>query len=219
MSANAFRLIAKQMIAAELSPAARSAKLAEFARQGVAGLVASGRASPTYCRFVDGAEGAQESAVRPNGLIEYQFSYIADVVLFALVFLRARSPVGPGAPKSREAPGPFRDAFMVGVDGRPVPAASFQPRSVPLNAEIIIYNRQPYSRKIDVQLVGRKSLHFSVPPGLFDDCVRAVRRRYGNTVTAKRVYNIEHPGKWMRRRGKLKGQKIQSPAIIIAQRG
>jgi hypothetical protein len=215
MSAAAFRLATKVFINRNLAPAAIAGRLADYARKDVARLIAEGRAAPTYRRFVDGVEGAQESAVRPDGEILYQFSYIADVAAFAVAFLRARSPVGPGAPKSRSAPGPYRDAFMIGVNGRAVPAASFQPRSVPLDAELIIYNRQPYSRKVDVQLVGGKLLKFSVPAGIFDDCARAIRGRFGNRVNAKRVYNVDHPNKYMR----VTGQPVQSPAVVISPVG
>jgi hypothetical protein len=213
--ASAFRQATRVFIDQQLSPAARSARLADAAKAGVAELVASGRASPYYRRFVDGQEGAQESSVKPNGgVILYQFSYVAETVAFAIAFLRGRSPVGSGR---------YRDGFVVSVDGRPIPAAQLQPRSIPLDAEIIIYNPLPYSRKIDVQFAGKRKLRFSVPPNIFDDCARAIRARYGNTATAKRVYSVTFPGQYIRKTGKGRtrgaGSPVQSPAIIITPAG
>lgn len=194
----------------ELGPAARSARLAQAAREGVANLIREGRASPNYRRFVDGQEGAQEATVKPDGVIVYEFSYIAEVIIFALAFLRARSPVASGR---------FRESFVVSIDGRPIPAAAFNPRSVPLAAEVIIYNSQPYGRKIDVQIVGGKPLRFSVPAGLYADAVRAIRRQFGNAMTAERLYSINHPGQYILRRGKKRGQRVQSPALVISPLG
>jgi hypothetical protein len=201
-----FRQVSKLFVERELSGPARSAKLAAFARTGLAELIASGKASPSYRRFVDGREGAQESDVRPDGVILYEFSYIAEAVLFAITFLQGRSPVRSGR---------FRESFIVAVDGRPIPARQFQPRSVPLTAEVIIYNKQPYSRKVDVQTVGGRRLRFSTPAGLFDDCARAMKRRFGNSFTAKRLYSVAAPGQYVLRRGPKKGRRVDSPAVVI----
>jgi hypothetical protein len=111
--------------------------------------------------------------------------------------------------------GNFRASFYVGVDGRFVPAASFNPESVPYDAEIVIGNTQPYSRKIDVQFDGERPLSFSVPAGMFDDCARAVTRQFGRTVIAKRVYSLSFPGQWTLRRGGHRGESVQSPAVVL----
>ncbi len=209
--ASAFRQATTVFIAAELSPAGRSARLADAARAGLADLIASGRASSSYRRFVDGREGAQESTVQPDGgVILYQFSYIAETVSFALSFLQARSPSRSGR---------FRNSFVVSVNGRPIPATELQPSSIPLDAEIMIYNAQPYSRKVDVQLVGTHPLRFSAPPGLFDDAARAIRRQFGNTATAKRINSVSVPGQYVRRSGRGAGQRTASPALVITPVG
>jgi len=191
-----------------LSPAARSAMLAEHARQALANVQASGRAGLVYRRIVDGVADAPEEAVRGDGSgrILYRFSYQAEAAAWALAFLKARSPARTGA---------FRDSFYFGVDGRFVPAGSFNPGSVPLDAEITIGNTEPYSRRIDVQMDGAQVLRFSVPSGLFDDCVRAVRREFGGLVKARRVYSLSFPGQYVLRRGARRGQRVQSPAIVL----
>jgi hypothetical protein len=199
-----------------LSPAARSATLARLAVQMRDGLISAGRASPVYRTFVDGREGAPEASVRGagGGVILYRFSYAAQAALFALGFLRARSP---------SASGRFRESFYLGINGRFVPAAQFNPDAVSADAEIVIGNTQPYSRRVDVQLVGGHRLHYSVPAGLFDDAARAVRSRFGGAVTAKRVYSIEFPGRYvLKGEGRAKsgrGTKVDSPALVITPAG
>lgn len=187
------------------SPAARSKFLADYARKGVAELIASGQASSKYKRFVDGQEGAAEDVVRPNGVIAYQFGYLGEVVTFAVEFLRARSPV-----KNRK----YQDSFVVAVNGRPIPATMIVAESIPPDAELYIYNDQPYARKVDVQLIGTRKLTYSVPPGLFDDAARAVKGRFGNLVTVERVYTLNFPGKWITR----KQRTVEYPALHIVVR-
>lgn len=207
----AFRQQTRVFVDRELSAAARAARLADYARESVAALIAEGRASRDYTRFVDGREGAPESSVDGNrGVISYLFSYVAEAAVFALSFLRARCPVGTGR---------YRDSFVVAVNGRPIPAAALNPANIPPGAEICIYNSQPYSRKIDVQMAGKTRLRFSVPPGEFDDAARAVRQRFGNTMDARRVYNLNIPGQYILKRGANAGSPVQSPALILSPLG
>lgn len=188
-----------------MGPAARSAFLANTARARLAELTDTGRASRQFRKFVDGVEGASEDAVQPSGVILYEFVYVARAAVFALEFLRGRAPVGTGR---------FRDSFVVAVNGRPIPAASFVPASVPSDAQVIVYNSQPYSRKVDVQLVGTKRLRFTVPAGLFDDAARALGRQFGNTLDVRRVYNVSVPDPWTTR----SGRKTEYPALVIQRR-
>ena len=204
-----FRQSIRTFIDAKLGPAARAKHMADFARGHTAEMIRTGRASPKYTVFVDGAEGAAEETVRPGGLIVHEFHYLGEAVTYALGFLRGRSPTGPGKPKDKRYPRPYRDCFVVAVDGRPIPAAAFNPDKVPAGAEVYVYNTQPYSRKIDTQLVGKTRLRFSVPPGLFTDAARAVRRRYGNSVSVSRVYSVSFPGQYVR----VNGVTTQSPAL------
>ncbi|HEY0184125.1 MAG TPA: hypothetical protein VGC09_15055 [Rhodopila sp.] len=205
----AFREQVNAYIAANLSPAARSKILADVARSGVAALVASGRAPPVYQTFVDGRQGADASTVRGDGggVILYRFSYQAQAAVFALAFLKARGPSRSGR---------FRNAFYFGVDGRFVPEAQFNPASVPPGAEITIGNTEPYARKIDVQLEGNRRLHVSVPAGMFDDCVVALRSAFRGVIAVKRVYSLRFPGQYIRRTGVGRGTPTQSPALIIS---
>lgn len=216
-----FRQQIKAYTDSTLGPAARSARLVTIARGALTGLQAAGRASSVYRLFVDGRPARTEAAVRGDGTgrILYSFSYIAEAVTFALDFLRARAPVKSGA---------YRASFYVGVDGKFIQADSFDAASVPPTAEIVVGNTQPYNRKVDVQFNGSKPLRFSVPPGEYDDCVAALKQRYGNSLAAKRVYDYNFPGKYAlrqhqtRKSGRRAGAIVrragsagQSPAIVI----
>lgn len=244
--AQAFNARLRVFMDRTLSPAAQSRRLAEVAKAEKDRLVAAGRASRRFRRWVDGVEGAPEEAVKAadGGRIVYRFSVLAAVCTFALSFLINRSPPRSSAPLN-PATGKtahYRDGFYFGIKdsasahagrgdsgGRFVPAAQFNPAALsPSITEIIIGNVLPYSRKIDVQLIGGESLSFSVPAGLFDDAVKAIRARFGTMVSVKRVYTMDFPNQYRLRQrqtytaGKHKGKsrgregtRVESPAIII----
>lgn len=200
---------ASVFIAAHLSPQAQARALAEAAKRDVAQLIAAGRASPDFTRFVDGRQGAAEETVRAGGTIAYRFAYAGEVAAFALAFLRQRAPVGQGT---------YRESFYLGLDGRFVPAAQFNPATMGEVAEIVIGNTQPYSRKVDVQLVGGQALQFSVPAGLFEDAATAIQRRFGRLVTARRRGTMRFPGQYRATEGARAGRLVESPAVIITFR-
>jgi hypothetical protein len=210
--ADAFRRSITAFIDGNLSQEARGRALAHLAETTVTDLIAQGRASPRFRRFTDGVEGAPPEKVRRGGNILYEFSYVGEAVVYALEFLRARSPVGPGAPKDRRYPRAYRDCFMVSVNGgHPIQWDSVVADRIPPGATVYIYNSQPYSRLIDSGWAGKTRVRFNKPWGVFDDTVRWVRRRFGNTLTARRMYNVDFPGKYVTRtRG-----PVQSPAIVL----
>ncbi len=215
----------KVFIDRNLSPQAQSAALARAAKGKLNELIGSGRASRDYRRFVDGREGVAEEAVgpAPSGQIVYRFNALAAVATFALSFLVNRSP---------QKSGRFRQGFYLGIDGKFVPMQSFNPRAVTADVkEIVIGNREPYSRKVDVQLIGTEKLSFSVPPGLFDDGVAAIKRQFGPIVDVKRVYTMRFPGQYILkqeqfhksgryqgRSRKRAGKPVESPALVITLR-
>ncbi len=84
------------MIASTLSPAARSAAFAKFARSTLAEVKASntrilGR-EPPYNTYVDGVEGASEDQVKPEGRIIYEFELFSEVLAATLAALEEHSP-------------------------------------------------------------------------------------------------------------------------------
>lgn len=219
--AAAFRQQIQLFADANLSPVARSARLARVARAALAGLQATGRASHTYRLAVDGRPAADESVVRGDGTgkILYSFSYVSEAVEFALDFLRVRAPVKSGA---------YARSWYVIADGKFMVGSQIDLASIPPTAEVIVGNVAPYNRKVDVQRNGAKPIRFSVPPHEYDDCVAALRQRFGNTMQAKRVYDYNFPGKYRlrnhqrRKSGRRAGSVVrragdagQSPAVII----
>lgn len=164
-----------QLATAGLSPQAIAPQLAAFARSELAKAITSGEGSPTYDKFVNGVEGADEGTVIPPGPIVYQFIWWGDIVQYALQYLIDRSPVASGR---------YKQSWFVMVDG----AIVSNPKNIQRASEIIITNDQPYSRKIEVG-----HTKFSKPPGVVDDARRAVSGIWGNMITAKRTM-ITLPG-------------------------
>ena len=232
--ADVFRRNVKIFTDRTLSPQAQSAALAALAKREVASLIASGRASPSFQRFVDGREGAPEESVSPapNGEIIYRFTNLGDVITFALSFLRTWASKGNHSAEISEGKyGPLADNFYVGVDGKFIMADEFSAQNVPVGAEIVVGNRNAYNRKYDVQLAGSKVLHFTAPSGIYDAAVMSINKTYGNSVVAKRTYSMDFPGQYslhndqVRKSGRYTGKvirsagdRVQSPAIIITSR-
>ncbi|MFT8245193.1 hypothetical protein [Roseomonas sp. BN140053] len=232
MSGSVFRRQVSVFVDRSLTPAAQSARLAAVAIEGREELIRSGRASPSYSTTVDGREGAPEAQVRPDGRIVYRFNLLGEAAVFAMSFLRSRAPSRSGR---------FKDSFVYAVgegftggpargtwhNGAKVAASygtariirteSFDPQRLDA-AEVLLFNQQPYSRKVDVQMAGSRRLRFEVPPGMFDDAAAAVRRRFP-TIDARRIYTVLFPGGWRLKTGQNAGKQVQSPALVISTRG
>ena len=168
----------------ELSGAALDQALADYAREQLAEAIGSGAASERYRRYVNAQEGAPESSVRFPGPILYAFDYLAEIADYALAFLRARSPVDSGD---------YRDAHHVRTAG----LERIEPAQIPVGAAaIVITNDKEYSRKIEVG-----GMRLSVPPYVYEDAAKAVRRAYREIVSVE-VRFLELPGGYV-----LKGRQ------------
>lgn len=209
MSGSAFRRAVTVFMDRHLTPAAQSARLATVAREGRAALIAEGRASTSYRTVVDGQEGASEDAVRPTGTIVYRFDVLGEAALFALGYLRERSPVRSGD---------YRNSFWIAVDGRRFSMKTFDPEKVGAAAEVILYNDRPYSRAVNVQMEGGRKLKFKVPPDLFGDALVATRRRFP-TLKVEQLYRIQAPGLYVLKNGRRAGKVVDSPALAIRRAG
>lgn len=153
---------------AGLEPDAIGKLLAKTARKALSEAQGAGEAPKHYVRVVNGQEGVSEDAVKPPGPIVYIFSWLPEIAEYALAFAKARSPVLSGR---------YRDSWFAMVNGE----ATEDIDNIPPDAELIITNDQPYSRKIDVG-----HMKMSVPPGIVEDMRQAVMRRFGNVITAQR---------------------------------
>lgn len=146
---------------ADLEPDAIRQALADFAKRSVADLIQSGRASPRYERFVNGRQGVPEEAVELPGPIVYEFSLWEPIITYALDQLRQRSPSKSGR---------FRSSFIVIAGDRIV--TDFD--SIPMSAEVVITNFQPYVRKAESGRLGVPRFR------IFDGTTRALRRQFGD---------------------------------------
>jgi hypothetical protein len=156
-----------KLATADLEPAAIQRTLAAYARQSVAEMISSGQAPARYERFVNNRAGASEESVQLPGPIVYVFTNWKLVIETALTELKRRVPSG----KSRRSKGAggkgYKDSFLVVVGGRVVvDYASIQP-----DAEVIILNSAPYTRKMEVGGNKTGARHFDLTEGV-------LRRRF-----------------------------------------
>jgi len=192
----------------ELSPEANRQRLIKTAKQVLADTIASGKASKRYTTAVDGRIGPIEQAQKQ---VAFKFQYLAEAVAFALGFLQARVPKDSGETAK---------SFWVSVNDRYYSPGTFDPNTanVPPDADIVIGNLVPQWRKMDLNLVGTRTLHYRYP-GEIDDCVRALSRQFGNIVTASRKYDYRFPNKYVPVKSPTrKPYRYNSPVLIIKAR-
>jgi hypothetical protein len=178
--------------------------LAQTARQELSDAQASGEAPASFVRYVNGREGVPEEQVNPPGPILYAFSWLSEVAEYALAYAEERSPVKSGR---------FKKSWFALVNGAP----AIDMAEIPPDAELIITNDQPYSRKIEVG-----HMRMSVPPGIVQDLRQAVMRRFGNSVTAQ-VRFIPLAGGYTlkrasRRKDRTAGRALSYPALVVNMR-
>lgn len=128
---------------AGMEPEAINRAVAAFAKQELRRVIADGSASPRYDRYVNGVEGAPEEAYMAPGSIVYEFTNWPLVINAALDELKKRGP----RPKS----GQFNSSYVVIVGGR-LPVMDYS--KIRSDAEVIILNAMPYSRKAEVGRLG-----------------------------------------------------------------
>ena len=183
---------------AGLAPAAVAARLASTARHALAEAISSGEGSLEYERFVNGRLGAAEETVVAPGPIVYRFHWLDRIALYALDFLRGRSPKRSGR---------YGDHHFVMANGRQT-----RPEAIPPGAELIVTNDTPYARKVQVG-----AMRMSVPPGIYEDARLAVQRRFGQLVRVELKFIALGRG-YRLRRGRKRGQPITYPALVINAR-
>lgn len=179
--------------------------LAQAARQTLAEVQAEGIAPQNYIRAVNGHVGASEDEVIPPGPIFYQFNWLPEIAEYALGFAEARSPVKSGR---------FKNSWFAMVNGSLMQGGF---GTIPVDAELIVTNDQPYARKIEVG-----HMKMSVPPGVVQDTRQAVMRRFGNVVNAS-VKFISLEGAYTLRtksgrKDRKAGHQLTYPALLVTQR-
>lgn len=225
------RAVERQLLVAldaQIGAAAMSARLAAASKRALADTIARGQGSPLYETIVNGRTGAREETVVAPGPIVHLFNWWPQVLIYAITFLRNRSPAS--SPDSPEGRAPYRDRFFVLADGESVNPRAYH--TIRPEAEVIIGNSAPYNRKIDVQLIGRKPIKVNVPPGIMEDGAQAISARFPTLLKAKRLYTIEFTGQYIRENRRAgsgqpwqlttgrtqDGKPVHSPAILITRK-
>lgn len=155
-----------------LSLEAQKKAVAQFARARLAEVQQQHRQQfghePDYTRAVDGRLGAMEEEVNVPGRIVYAFSVWRPVLQFTFDILRRWSPRRSGR---------YQRSFVALLNWDEI---DIMARGIPDNAEIIVVNTQPYSRKIHVG-----AMKMSVPPGLFETAKLEIQRQFRGVVRAR----------------------------------
>lgn len=203
------------MIGADLSPAAQSKALADFARSALTDAEAIDNAAlgytPTHDTFVDGsaATDAGLDRVRPDGTIVFRFKLLEDVFEFVDNILILSSPVKTGR---------YQRSHLFFADD-----IEADPLNPPPAREYVFLNAQPYSRKIE------RGLSSQAPDGVYQSAAAVASQRFGNVAKIRFAYRSLPGGAigaWAReakvrpRRRNLTGAKLQDwltqqPAIVI----
>ncbi|MGN6304833.1 MAG: hypothetical protein ACTHNH_08460 [Mesorhizobium sp.] len=195
---------------AGMEPEAINQAVAVFAKQEVRRLIAEGAASPRYERYVNGVHGAPEESYRAPGAIVYEFTNWPLVINAVLEELKKRGP--------RPRTGQFDNSFVVIVGGRVLVTDYSKIRS---DAEVIILNATPYSRKAEVGRLGIPEQR------LFKGTARVIASRFNGafTVTSRFLnvpsgihslmpYHLKNRGRSNDRISRKSGV-LTYPAIII----
>ena len=193
---------------AGLDDAAMRKQLAMFAKQSVAEVIGSGRAPAQYERVVNGRVGATEESVQLPGPIVYRFNNFAVAVRFALAELQRRAPRRSGR---------YATSFEVLVNQRPT--ADFS--NIPDDAEVIIVNRQPYTRKLETADAGWRAARY------FNPVKNTLNSRFRDVFQVQVVF-LNMPAGILpgvpyilkrssgRQKSSAAGQPITYPALVIS---
>ncbi|MER9901606.1 hypothetical protein [Mesorhizobium sp. M0130] len=163
-----------KLATAGMEPEAIDNALAAFAKAELARVIAEGIASSNYERYVNGVQGAPEEAVKSPGPIVYEFVNWPLIINAALQELVRRSPRRSGR---------YARSFVVVVGGRTVVTDYSRLRA---DAEVIIFNAQPYTRKTETGFNGSGKRHFDLSKG-------ALNRRFNGAFKFETKY-VDVPG-------------------------
>lgn len=155
-----------------------------------------------FRRYVDGRRGAPEEAVKPLGVILYEYQRLDLVVQFAMETLFDKSPVLSGA---------YRTGHTIFLNGAPVPDLA-QWKS---GDEVAISNYLPYARKIEA---GKMTMRVPGTDHVYAQAAQIVNARYGNVAKVRFTYRgITGGGIVGGAAGNKSGARF--PALVITERG
>lgn len=203
-----FEAFERQLVLATkgMTVEASNAALAKFARQELAKAIAGG-APDNYTKYVNGREGAAEESVQSPGPILYVFSNWKLVIDAAMTELMKRSPRRSGR---------YMASFIVLANQRVISDYG----SISPDAEVIIVNAQPYTRRIEVganKSKGRR--HFDLSKVALNTRFREAFRFETKFLDIKAGVHPLIPYRLKRSQGRRKdrqaGMPISYPAIVI----
>lgn len=171
------------IVNAELSPKARSATLASFARETLADAEKQDAAAlgivPDHTTTVDGFLGADEDRVSPDGTIEYAFSLLPDIFGWIADMLARFAPVLSGA---------FKASFELYADG-----ISIDPDGkIPQASEFVFESTEAYAGKIEGESGPPESRQ--APNGVFEAVATLAAHRFGNQAIISFSYRRPFEG-------------------------
>lgn len=203
-----------QVILSDFSPKERSAVLAQFARETLLQAQAEMRQTlgevPEHTTTVDGARGAKEEQVRPDGVIVYEFQLVTQMFAWIDDQLVKASPKKTGR---------YSKSHTFYADGDEA-----DPSNPPAASEYVFLSLVPYARKIE------RGQSKQAPDGVYQAVALLARRRFGNAAKISFGYRSASGGdlgKWAstasamrlarrtRRRAKPQEWLTRQPAIII----
>lgn len=161
------------IIQSDLSPKARSATLAAFAREQLAEAEAInsgilGRV-PAHRTTVDGSETDRLEGVRPDGEIVFDFQIATDAVEWVGQQLLLHAPIRSGQ---------FRRSFILLADGAEVQIGG----DIPQAKTYTFVNTQPYARKLEDGFSSQAS------DGVFHVVAELAGRKFGNAAQIRFSY-------------------------------
>lgn len=197
------------MLQRHLSPEARQARLAGFAKERLKEAQAVNRQAlgsvPPHETYVDGRQGAAVESVKADGVIVFDFELLDDLFGWIDLQLVTHAPVRSGR---------FRKSFVFFADGVEVDPNG----PVPQAREYVYLNVQPYARKIE------RGLSPQAPDGVFQAVATMAKKRFGNLAAIRFSYRSFQQGgvvSYAAAKGRAAAKRERDtrvPAIVITVR-
>ncbi len=189
----------------ELSPEARRAMMASFAREELSKAQAANQQAlghePPYETFVDGRRGAAlESVNADNGTILFAFELLDDLFEWIGEQLVLHAPVLTGK---------FRNSFRFYADGAEIDPGA----NVPAAREYVFLSTVPYARKLE------RGHSDQAPNGVFEVVAALAKGRFSNLANIRFSYRTpEASAADTAKARKTADHASRSPAIVITLR-
>jgi hypothetical protein len=194
-----FEKTIKLVLDRNLSPQARSQRVAAFARTEIVAADEQNRlalgTAPPKTVTVDGRQGAPLESVNPDrGVIVAEWRLVGDVLIWIMATLKQRSPVISGK---------YRDSHTLFADGAETDAGN-----APLAEEYTFLNPVPYSRKIEFgKTESGRDFVIQVPNRIYERTASDAKARFGNIAKIRFSYQSSVGS------GKRRDDRV--PAIVV----